>query len=197
VVVLAEPDLTGEPVLTAYYTQQAGQPAPTVRLLRAHLAALLPASLIPARFVPCDSLPRLPNGKVDRRALAVVGAASAAISCFPMPAGVAPEGAPIGVPAAAPAGEGEGPVHRILQDIWQQLLKRDPVGLDEDFFLLGGHSLLATRLVARIRDRLGVELPLIRVFEAPTIRGLARFLAPEGIRMHRPDDPSIVQQADQ
>jgi acyl carrier protein len=92
--------------------------------------------------------------------------------------GVAPEGAPTGADE----------VEATLCDIWQSLLRREQVGPDDDFFLLGGHSLLATRLVARIRDRLGVELPLIRVFEAPTIRGLARFLRPGGIQMPAPDD---------
>jgi amino acid adenylation domain-containing protein len=60
-----------------------------------------------------------------------------------------------------------------LADIWQALLLVDAVAADDDFFAIGGHSLLATRMIARIADRLGVELPLISVFEAPTLRGLA------------------------
>ncbi|MBL8202016.1 MAG: hypothetical protein JNK40_13700, partial [Chromatiales bacterium] len=186
-IVLPLEDVPGEIVLVAYFTTRPDEPAPDPATLRAQLAKLLPAALIPARFIPCAGLPRLPNGKVDRLALASVGAASAAT---PLPRetrgldsrgrGVAPEGAPAG----------EGTVESTLRGIWQALLKRDEVGLDDDFFLLGGHSLLATRLVARIGDRLGVELPLIRVFEAPTIRGLARFLRPEGIRMPPPDDYS-------
>lgn len=60
-----------------------------------------------------------------------------------------------------------------LADIWQALLLVDSVAADDDFFAIGGHSLLATRMIARIADRLGVELPLISVFESPTLRGLA------------------------
>ena len=190
-VVLAQEELAGEPVLTAYCTPRAGDVAPTARLLRAHLGTLLPAALIPARFVPCDNLPRLPNGKVDRRSLAAVGAPSGATALDIGLDHVAAKAAPTGDE------DDTDPVHATLRDIWQTLLKRGPVGLDEDFFLLGGHSLLATRLVARIRDRLGVELPLIRVFEAPTIRGLARFLAPEGIQRQCPDDGCPGEQADQ
>lgn len=62
----------------------------------------------------------------------------------------------------------------MLQSVWHELLRRDDIALDDDFFAVGGHSLLATRLIARISERLRVELPLLCVFETPTIRGLAR-----------------------
>ncbi len=133
-VVLAAEDLTGESVLVAHYTPAAGEPAPTVRELRTHLATVLPAALIPARFVPCENLPRLANGKVDRRALAGVGAALAANTSLAIP--FAAKAAPTAAPTTAAA----DPVHATLQDIWQRLLQRESVGLDEDFFLLGGHS---------------------------------------------------------
>lgn len=177
--VLAREETPGEPVLTAWFTTRPDGPEPPPAALRSHLAALLPAALIPARFIRRDELPRLPNGKVDRVSLATA------------------------VPADNPAADASadaitdpGTIETTLQDIWQTLLKRDTVGLDDDFFLLGGHSLLATRLVARIRDRLGRELPLIRVFEAPTIRGLAGFLRPAGIRTPAAGDYS-THEADQ
>ena len=73
-----------------------------------------------------------------------------------------------------------------LLGLWAALLGRRDIGPDDDFFALGGHSLLATRLVAAIADRLGVELPLISVFEAPTIRQLARRVERAGWRAAGP-----------
>ncbi|TFG83496.1 MAG: hypothetical protein E4H19_11520, partial [Chromatiales bacterium] len=181
-VALAPIDAGGEPVLAAWYTPRAGEAPPAVPALRAHLLTLLPAALVPARFTPCEALPRLPNGKVDRQALALagaaVGAASAANSSDRIPESVAAEAAP----TAAPTADKTSHIEATLLEIWRALLNIERVGLDDDFFALGGHSLLATRLVARIRDRLGIELPLIRVFETPTVRGLADFLASQRIR---------------
>ncbi len=123
--------------------------------LRNELAAKLPDYMVPAAFVRLDALPLTPNGKLDRAALP------------------APELRDVGAAYVAPRDDTE----RTLAELWQELLGIARVGVDDDFFALGGHSLLATRLVSRIRSRLGIEVAVRAVFDAPTIAGLAGELA--------------------
>ena len=120
--------------------------------LREFLAARLPQYMIPARFVTQDSLPLLPNGKLDRCALA----------------GLA-EPPPPARTSARPRDDTE----RRLASIWEELLGSGPVGIDDHFFELGGHSLLAACAAARIEEAFGRRLPVATLFEAPTIAQLA------------------------
>ena len=85
-----------------------------------------------------------------------------------------------------------------LAEIWCSLLPVAAIAPDDDFFAIGGHSLLATRMVARIAEHMGVELPLISIFEAPTLRGLAvRVAAAEQRRPLAPDViPRLVRRAE-
>src|SRR4051812_44206578 len=118
--------------------------------LRQALRERLPDYMVPAAFVTLAAFPLTNNGKVDRGAL----------------------------PAPEWRGEEEylaprTPVEGILAGIWAELLGVERVGASDDFFELGGHSLLATRVTSRLRETLGVELPLLELFEAPKLADLA------------------------
>jgi amino acid adenylation domain-containing protein len=121
--------------------------------LREHLEEKLPDYMIPSSLVLLDVLPLTPNGKVNRRAL-------------PVPDEARPEQAGGFVAPSTP-------VEELLSRLWAEVLRVERVGMRDDFFVLGGHSLLATRLISRVRESLGVELPVRSVFEAPTVRDLA------------------------
>jgi len=81
-----------------------------------------------------------------------------------------------------------------IASLWEQTLGIAPVGLHDDFFALGGHSLLATQIVSRLRDAYKVNLPLRRLFEAPTIAGLARLIQAESEQVEgKPAFSSTIQ----
>jgi amino acid adenylation domain-containing protein len=123
--------------------------------LRGHLTSLLPAHMVPATFVRMARLPRTSSGKLDRRAL----------RALPL------EAAP--APLAAPATADE----QALADIWGEVLLHAPSSVDERFFDIGGNSLLVLRVLALVRERLEVELPVRTLFEAQTVRAQAAAIA--------------------
>jgi amino acid adenylation domain-containing protein len=155
------------------------------RELRALLAARLPEYMIPGAFVWLPALPLTATGKLDRSALPEPAVAAtedgepspprtpleellagiwlellAGAARAPATAGGRPVAAAGGRPVAAAGKPGARPGSR-------------GIGVHDNFFDLGGHSLLATRALSRIREALGVEVPLRALFEAPTIAGLA------------------------
>jgi acyl carrier protein len=108
--------------------------------------------MVPTAFVMLDALPLTPNGKLDRKSLPKPDLRRLAVEN----AFVAPR----------------TPNEEILAGIWANVLGRERVGIDDNFFELGGHSLLATQVISRIFDSFRVEVPLLRLFETPTIAGL-------------------------
>jgi surfactin family lipopeptide synthetase C len=72
-------------------------------------------------------------------------------------------------------------VEEKLAGIWMELFKVKSIGIHDDFFDLGGHSLLGIKLMSRIREGFGVDLPVLTLFENPTIAGLADGLSTSGI----------------
>ena len=139
----------------AYVVLKQGHWAGTSEL-RGAVKAQLPDHMVPSTFMVLDSLPRTPNGKVDRRAL-------------PLPDQHRPDLKDVFV---AP----RTPTEQSLAGIWADLLRVERVGIHDNFFELGGHSLLGTQFISRVRHAFEVELPLRALFDHPTIEGVAREL---------------------
>ncbi len=152
VAVIVREDIKGQPYLAAYYVSEAGQEPPASEF-RSYLRKKLPEYMVPTVYVRLDALPLTPNGKVDRRRLPKPELSRGGLS----------------TEYTAPRTE----VERELCGIVEELLGLDRVGVHDNFFELGGHSLLATKFMSRIRERLGVELPLRDLFEKPTVAELA------------------------
>jgi len=155
-VVVQEPS-PGDSRLVAFVVPEAGE----VVLpgdLRSFLKQKLPVHMVPSSIVALDSLPRTPNGKVDRRALRVV-----------RPGGAGRDPARPATRAAAPRDD----VERRLAALWEEVLNVRPIGVNESFFDLGGHSLLTVRLMARVESEFGRRLPLSTLFRGGTIAVLA------------------------
>ncbi|MEQ1892411.1 MAG: amino acid adenylation domain-containing protein, partial [Planctomycetota bacterium] len=137
--------------LVAYFEARDGAP-PAPSELSSWLAERIPNYMIPSAFVPMEALPMNANGKVDRKKL--------------------PEPVFETRSSAGPRNDMEG----LLATLWQEVLKVEKVGPDDDFFELGGHSLLAVKLVQAIKDAFGQELELASLVSAPTLAEMALVL---------------------
>jgi amino acid adenylation domain-containing protein len=140
--------------------------------LRAFLQSKLPDYMVPAAFVKLDTMPLTRNGKIDRKAL-------------PAPDRKKPE---LPQAFAAPISD----VEEVLRAIWCRVLDLDQVGIDEPFFELGGHSLLLAQVRAAIGARLMLDVPMVDLFQYPTIRRLAAHLRPS---LAEADDGAVSMRA--
>lgn len=122
--------------------------------LRKHLGDRLPRHMVPQAFVLMERFPLTPNGKIDRLALPPAENAHACADFVRPRTGT----------------------EKSLAAIWSELLQVENIGVNDNFFDLGGKSLLAMRMVARVRDALGVDVQLRNLFERPTVAGLAEIV---------------------
>jgi len=141
--------------LIAYVVPRGGPDAGDAGRWQTWLAARLPGHMVPSSYVELERFPLTPNGKLDRRAL-------------PAPEAVA--NAKQGVAASTPA-------EAALLAVWRAVLRRDDIGVTDNFFVIGGDSILSLQIVAKARDA-GLHVTPRMVFEAPTVQQLARAAGP-------------------
>lgn len=143
----------GELSLVAYCEGEAG----AVAGAREALQQQLPAYMVPGVLMALPEFPRLPNGKIDRRALPAPEIAEPSVDNHVSP---------------------EGELEQQLADLWQQVLKVEAVGRHDNFFAIGGDSLKSIRIIAGAK-KLGLEVAPHHLFNHQTVAELATALTPK------------------
>jgi amino acid adenylation domain-containing protein len=151
--VLMREDAQRNSQLVAYIVPRPGMGV-TANELREYLKDKLPEYMLPVGFATLDSLPLTPAGKLDRKALEAYG--------------------PVKTHASSEYRAPQTALEKVLSGIFSEVLGVSRVGAFDNFFELGGHSLRGTQVVSRIREIFQIELPLRRIFEEPTVSGLAQ-----------------------
>ncbi|WP_242198389.1 MULTISPECIES: non-ribosomal peptide synthase/polyketide synthase [unclassified Pseudomonas] len=123
--------------------------------LRRALKTRLPDYMVPTHFMFLAQMPLTPNGKLDRKGLP------------------APDVSLMQQRYVAPQTE----LEQQIAAIWAEVLRLPQVGLDDNFFEVGGHSLLAIQITSRVQSELGLEVPLVEVFQTETLRAYVQAAA--------------------
>ncbi|MGE5340431.1 MAG: condensation domain-containing protein, partial [Candidatus Omnitrophota bacterium] len=155
VVMLTETGHTGkdeDAAITAYIVSSEPLLASDCRL---ELMKTLPAYMVPAAFIQVDKIPLTPNGKADKKALALLG-----------------QKLGTGETQVLPQTE----IEKSIAGAWQDVLKLDTVGIYDNFFDIGGNSIKIIQVSARLKQQLGMNIPINKMFHYPTIHGLADYL---------------------
>jgi amino acid adenylation domain-containing protein len=174
-IVVVREDSPGDKRLVAYYIGL-DSPGPSVGELRLYLQQRLPQHMVPSVFVSLEVLRLTPNGKVDRRAL-------------PIPDGTRPD---LATGYRLPSDE----IENKLTAIWQQILRVQDIGAEDNFFDLGGHSLLMVQMHSAIRMNFALDISVMDLFRCPTVRRLADFLragARGPLPLHKAQDRAVVR----
>jgi len=144
-------DRPGDGTLIAYIVPNTDSPSSDASV-QEWLRERLPEHMRPSAIITLPALPLTTNGKVDRRRLPAPAVAGAAVDTVRPP---------------------RTPIEELLAAIWADVLGVEQFGVHDNFFALHGHSLLATRVLSRVREVFGIDLPLRAMFDGPTIADLA------------------------
>ncbi len=134
--------------------------------LRVFLKDVLPEYMVPAHILVLEVFPLTPNEKIDRKAL--------------------PEPESVALPSSASVAP-QRPSEKLISDVWCSVLQRTTIHLDDNFFDLGGHSLLLSRVNEELQRQFERDIPLIQLFEYPTIRSLSNWLDQNNSAQERPE----------